>query len=193
VSLATQLSQNQHKIFPGKVIVYIYIPESFVLPSVHKHFLSFQGIFCFDSVKTVSPVTQVFLQRFFSPIFSRPTCSCCRSPFSERKHFLWFRTLACRRLQRGACKTKVYSAASSFSHQSAPIRMSAKRKRINWAWSHRTDWNNISDHIRGKIINISTEMSHLHVQKIYFASLKLALWSRLACFTALNSPPFTQH
>jgi len=34
VSLATQLSQNQNKIFPGMVIVYIFIPESFVLPSV---------------------------------------------------------------------------------------------------------------------------------------------------------------
>jgi len=39
VSMATQLSQNQNKIFPGKVIVYIFIPESFVLPSVHKFFL----------------------------------------------------------------------------------------------------------------------------------------------------------
>jgi len=35
VSLATQLSQNQNKIFPGKAIVYIFIPESFVLPSVY--------------------------------------------------------------------------------------------------------------------------------------------------------------
>ena len=38
LSLATQLSQNQNKIFPGKVIVYIFIPESFVLPSVYKNF-----------------------------------------------------------------------------------------------------------------------------------------------------------
>jgi len=33
VSLATQSSRNQNKIFPGKVIVYIFIPESFVSPS----------------------------------------------------------------------------------------------------------------------------------------------------------------
>jgi len=39
VSLATQLSQNQSKIFPGKVIVYIFIPVSFVLPSAYKFFL----------------------------------------------------------------------------------------------------------------------------------------------------------
>jgi len=39
VSLATQLSQNQNKIFPGKVIAYIFIPESFVLPAVYKNFL----------------------------------------------------------------------------------------------------------------------------------------------------------
>jgi len=39
VLLAKQLSQNQNKIFPGKVIVYIFIPESFVLPSVYKNFL----------------------------------------------------------------------------------------------------------------------------------------------------------
>jgi len=39
VSMATQLSQIQNKIFPGKVIVCIFIPESFVLPSVHKCFL----------------------------------------------------------------------------------------------------------------------------------------------------------
>jgi len=39
VSLATQLSQNQNKVFPGMVIVYIFIPESFVLPSVYNFFL----------------------------------------------------------------------------------------------------------------------------------------------------------
>jgi len=39
VSLATQLLQNQNKIFPGKVIVQIFILESFVLPSVYKFFL----------------------------------------------------------------------------------------------------------------------------------------------------------
>ena len=39
MSLTEQLSQNQNKIFPGKVIVYIFIPERFVLPSVYKHFL----------------------------------------------------------------------------------------------------------------------------------------------------------
>jgi len=37
-SLATQLSQNQNKILPGKVIVYYCIPESFGLPSVYKFF-----------------------------------------------------------------------------------------------------------------------------------------------------------
>jgi len=38
VSLATQLSQNQNKIFPGKVAVDIFIPESFLLPSAYKNF-----------------------------------------------------------------------------------------------------------------------------------------------------------
>ena len=38
VSLATQLSQNKKK-FLGKVIVYVFIPQSFVLPSVYKIFL----------------------------------------------------------------------------------------------------------------------------------------------------------
>ena len=51
------------------------------------------------------------------------------------------------------------------SRQSAPIRTSAKRKRVTRAWPYWTDWTNISDHIREKIINISTEMGHLHVQK----------------------------
>ena len=51
------------------------------------------------------------------------------------------------------------------SRQSAPIRTSAKRKRVTRAWPHWTDWTNISDHYRGKIINISTEMGNLHVQK----------------------------
>jgi len=50
------------------------------------------------------------------------------------------------------------------SRQWAPIRTSAKRKRVTRAWPHWTDWTNISDHYRGKIINISTEMGHLHVQ-----------------------------
>ena len=66
--------------------------------------LPFQGIFCFDSVITVSPATQCFLQQFFWPNFSRPTCSCCRPPFSEGKHFLWFQTLTChRRSAASAC------------------------------------------------------------------------------------------
>jgi len=39
VSSATQLSPNQNKIFPGKVIVYISIPENFVLPSAYKNSL----------------------------------------------------------------------------------------------------------------------------------------------------------
>jgi len=54
------------------------------------------------------------------------------------------------------------------SRQSAPIRMSAKRKRITCAWPHRTDRTNFSDHIQNKIINISTEMGCLHVKKYNF-------------------------
>jgi len=38
-SLATQLEQNQSKIFPGKVIVHALTPESFVLPSVYINIL----------------------------------------------------------------------------------------------------------------------------------------------------------
>jgi len=51
------------------------------------------------------------------------------------------------------------------SHQSAPIQTSAKRKCVTRAWPHWMDWTNVSDHIRRKIINISTEMGHLHVQR----------------------------
>jgi len=61
--------------------------------------------------------------------------------------------------------TPVNSAASCSSRQSAPIRTSAKRKHVTRAWPHWTDWTNISDHIRGNVINISTEMGLLHVQK----------------------------
>jgi len=39
VSLTKQLLQNQNKIFPGKVTVYIFILESFFLHSVYKIFL----------------------------------------------------------------------------------------------------------------------------------------------------------
>jgi len=49
--------------------------------------------------------------------------------------------------------------------QSALIRTSAKRNGVTRAWPHWTDRTNISDHIRGNIINISSEMGHLHVQK----------------------------
>ena len=38
-SLATQLAQNQSKIFPVKVIVHALTPESFVLPSVYINIL----------------------------------------------------------------------------------------------------------------------------------------------------------
>jgi len=61
--------------------------------------------------------------------------------------------------------TSVKSTASCSSRQSAPIRTLAKRKRVTRAWPHWTDWTNNSDHIRGNIINVSTEMSHLNVQK----------------------------
>jgi len=66
--------------------------------------LPFQGVFCFDSVITVSPAMQCCLQWFLSPNFSRPTSSLYRSSFSEGKRFLWFRTLAYRRLQFGVLK-----------------------------------------------------------------------------------------
>ena len=62
--------------------------------------LPFQEIFCFDSVITVSPTTRCSLQWFLSPNFPHPTRSSCRSPLSEGKHFLWFRTLPCQWLQR---------------------------------------------------------------------------------------------
>ena len=39
VSLKKQLLQNQNKIFPGKITVYIFILESFFLQSVYKIFL----------------------------------------------------------------------------------------------------------------------------------------------------------
>ena len=52
--------------------------------------LPFQGIFCFDSVITVSPVTRCCLHWFLSPNFFPPTSSSCRQPFSEGKHFLSF-------------------------------------------------------------------------------------------------------
>jgi len=58
VSLATQLSQNQNKIFTGRVIVYIFIPESFVLPSVYKNVLQ---------VKTQTPSIQAISHFKFSP------------------------------------------------------------------------------------------------------------------------------
>ena len=60
--------------------------------------------------------------------------------------------------------TQVNSAVSCFSRQSAQIRTSAKRKRVTRASPLWTDWTNISDHIRGRIINISTEIGHLYVQ-----------------------------
>jgi len=56
--------------------------------------LPFQGILCFDSVITVSPATRCCFHWFSSPNFSRPTNSSCRLPFSEGKHFLWFRCQA---------------------------------------------------------------------------------------------------
>jgi len=61
-----------------------------------------------------------------------------------------------------------FAHLGQLSRQSAPIRTSAKRKRITWSWPHWTDRTNISDHIRGKVINISTEMGHLNVQKYIF-------------------------